>query len=387
MKLLTMTTMLLGDIIPSRAYLASTVIAIGGVGTPSLRRRIISTSSSSHEILRSSSPLYDGFGGRDDAHNSMPSNDKIATQKREAYAAPSSFHETLSSLPNALSLSLMSSSRMWLIFCGLKDKYNKSLLSSSSRRAEYWSCIDGATLYTVPMDPAAGIGIGRPSRPYQCTVSVMADIDVDGGGGGGRGSSGRRRGRGGLRLVETIQPISAAEGEDVVKDAMPFVHLLSLGANVDVDPVDGSYSLDDVVVMNRPSPNNDNDDEDNDDDDGDGNGGRFSTLPLLPASTFIIIGSGGMPSSTRRIISTLSSLREFARLSSTTANADGNLMTNRPGGRRRSLSPLRRSLLSSRRHCHDNLSSGSRCHSLSPSRGGVIIVRAPSPQQRLRGEG
>ncbi len=92
MKFLTMTTMLLGDIIPSRAYLALMVIAIGGVGTPSLTRRIISTSLSSREIWRSSSPLYDGFGGRDDAHNSMPLNDKIATQKREAYAAPSLFH-------------------------------------------------------------------------------------------------------------------------------------------------------------------------------------------------------------------------------------------------------------------------------------------------------
>jgi hypothetical protein len=30
MKFLTMTTMLMGDIIPSRAYLALTVIAIGG---------------------------------------------------------------------------------------------------------------------------------------------------------------------------------------------------------------------------------------------------------------------------------------------------------------------------------------------------------------------
>ncbi len=122
----------------------------------------------------------------------------------------------------------------------------------------------------------------------------MADINVDGGGGGGRGSLGRRRGRGGLRLVETILPISAAGGEDVIKDAMPFICLLSLGANVDVDPINGSYSLDNVIVVNRPSPNNKDDDDDVDDDnDGDGNGGRFSTLPLLPASTFIVIGSGG----------------------------------------------------------------------------------------------
>jgi hypothetical protein len=41
-----------------------------------------------------------------------------------------------------------------------------------------WLCIDRAMLYDVPLDPAAGIGI---TRPYCCTVSVMADIDVDGG--------------------------------------------------------------------------------------------------------------------------------------------------------------------------------------------------------------
>jgi hypothetical protein len=281
------------------------------------------------EISYSLSLFYDGFRGRDEAHNSMPSNDEIATQKREAYAVLSSFHETSSSLPDTLLSSSMSSSRMWSIFCGLEDKCNESLSSSLSRCAEYWLCINGATSYAVPMDPAAGIGIGRPSRPYCCLVSVMADIDVDGGGGKGRGLSGRRSGRGGLRLLETIQPISAAGGEDVVEDAMPFVRLLSLGANVDVDPVDGSYSLDDVVVVNHPSPNNDNDDDDNDDGKGDGNGGRFSTLPLLPALTFIVIGSGGTPSSTRRIISTSSSSREFARSSSTPASADGNLMTNR----------------------------------------------------------
>jgi hypothetical protein len=108
---------------------------------------------------------------------------------------------------------------------------------------------------------------------------------------------------------------------------MPFVRLLSLGANVDVDPIDGSYSLDDVVVVDHPSPYNDNDD-DNNDDNSNGDGGRFSTLPLLPASTFIVISSGGTPTLTRRIISTSSLSHEFARLLSTTASADGNLMTN-----------------------------------------------------------
>ncbi len=139
MKFLTMTMMLLGDIIPSRAYLASTVITIGGVGMPSSTRRIISTLSSLREILHSSSLLYNDFGGRDDAHNSMPLNDEIVMQKREAYAALLLFHETLSSLPDAVLLSSMLSLRMWLIFCGLEDKYNKLSLLSSSRRVEYWS--------------------------------------------------------------------------------------------------------------------------------------------------------------------------------------------------------------------------------------------------------
>jgi hypothetical protein len=103
---------------------------------------------------------------------------------------------------------------------------------------------------------------------------------------------------------------------------------LSLGANVDVDPVDGSYSLDDVVIVNHPSLNNDDDDDEDDDDDGDNDGERFSTLPLLPASTFIVIGSGGMLSLTRKIISTSLSSLEFTRLLSTTASTDGNLMTN-----------------------------------------------------------
>ncbi len=181
--------MLLGDIIPSRAYLASTVIAIGGVGMPSSRRRIISTSLLSREILHLSSPLYNGFGGRDDAHNSMPLNDKIAMQKRKAYAALSLFHKTLSSLPNASSSLSMLSSRMWSIFHGLEDEYNKSLSLSLSRRAEYWSCIDGAMSYAVPMDPAAGIGIGRPSRPYCCMLYGERD-------GGHRCQRQRRRGEG-----------------------------------------------------------------------------------------------------------------------------------------------------------------------------------------------
>jgi hypothetical protein len=161
-----------------------------------------------------------------------------------------------------------------------------SLMLSSlllSRRAEYWLCIDRAMLYNVPLDPAAGIGI---TRPYCCTVSVMADIDVDGGEDGGRGLFGRRRGRGRLRIeARGNNPTDLSRrGGGCVKDAMPFVCLLSLGANVNANPIDGSYSLDEVVVVGRPSSDDDNDDDDN------GDGGRVSPLPLLPSW---MTGEGG----------------------------------------------------------------------------------------------
>ncbi len=68
----------------------------------------------------------------------VPSNDKIATQKLTAYAALSLFHKMLS-LPDVSSLMLLLlllSSRKRSIFHGLKHKYNKSSLLLSSRRAE-----------------------------------------------------------------------------------------------------------------------------------------------------------------------------------------------------------------------------------------------------------
>jgi hypothetical protein len=68
----------------------------------------------------------------------VPSNDKIVTQKLTAYAALLSFHE-MSSLPDVsslMSLLLLSSSWKRSIFHGLEHKYNKSLSSLSSRRAE-----------------------------------------------------------------------------------------------------------------------------------------------------------------------------------------------------------------------------------------------------------
>jgi hypothetical protein len=72
------------------------------------------------------------------------------------------------------------------------------------------------------MDPAAGVKTGVISRPYTCTVSLERTEEG--------------RGQRGLRLVETIQ----SDGGHI-----PFIRSIPMGANVDVDAVDGSYSLDD----------------------------------------------------------------------------------------------------------------------------------------------
>jgi hypothetical protein len=72
---------------------------------------------------------------------------------------------------------------------------------------------------------------------------------------GGGGLFGRRRGRGGLRIEARGNDSTdlSRGGDGCVKDAMPFICLLSLGSNVDADPVYGSYSLDKVAVVDHPS--------------------------------------------------------------------------------------------------------------------------------------
>jgi hypothetical protein len=176
-----------------------------------------------------------GGGGRnDDNYDSMPSIDEIAKQKREAYEALSSFHETSSSLPSPrdASSSSSSSSRTRSLLRVLREDRQ----GSSTGQAECWSCVGGAMAYAVPMDPAAGVGGGRPTRPYRCAVSVLPG---DGGG---------------LRLVETIARSALASGDDPSASGgggggydVPFVRSIPLGANFDVDPADGSYSLDDAA--------------------------------------------------------------------------------------------------------------------------------------------
>ncbi|KAL3777161.1 hypothetical protein ACHAW5_000148, partial [Stephanodiscus triporus] len=228
---------------------------------------------------RSSSSSSSSGGDDDDRryHDAMPSADEIATQKREAYDALSSFHETSSSLPSASS---SSSSRMRSLIRGLLDDDD---LGSSTRRAECWSCIDGATSYAVPMDPAAGIGAGWTTRPYRCTVSLEANDNFAAGTMTTTTRRGGERRRKGLRLVETIQ--STDDLKSGGPAGVPFVRSIPLGANVDVDPVDGSYSLDDAV----PPPHCRRRDDDDDGVD------RIASLPLLPPW---MSGEGGVDPTT-----------------------------------------------------------------------------------------
>lgn len=159
--------------------------------------------------------------GKDKGGDNIPTDEEIVQQKQEAYNALASFHETSHSFTQSSNRQLQS------LMAGIDDQLG-DLQSPGIDQAKYWECKDGAITYAVPMDPAAGLKRGTVSKPYRCSVQ----IEMNGNFGGGRG------GGGGLRLVESIQ----FSAEDI-----PFVRSMPLGANVDVDAVDGTYSLDDVV--------------------------------------------------------------------------------------------------------------------------------------------
>jgi hypothetical protein len=182
------------------------------------------------------------FMSNDQHYDNLPSFDEISQQKREAYAALSSYHETSSSLRQSSSPS-SSSQVVSSLLRGLED-IGLGEEESSKKRAECWKCHNGSLCYAVSMDPAAGVKTGVSSRPYTCTISLERDE------GGGR----RGRSRGGVRLMETIQ---SDGGRNI-----PLVRSIPLGANVDVDAVDGSYWLDD---RRR------------------GSSGSADSLPLLPS--------------------------------------------------------------------------------------------------------
>lgn len=172
----------------------------------------------------------------DGNNNMMPTADELNTQKAEAYNALSSFHET--------STSQAQSDQVSSLLAGL-DTMGLDGSSDEEVKADYWECADGAITYAVSMDPAAGIKKGRISKPYKSSVKIdMGEL--------------MNNNQKGLRLVESIQ---------FEQSTLPFVRSISLGSNVDVDSVDSSYSLDDVLP---PATNAEDDD--------------YTPLPLLPTS-------------------------------------------------------------------------------------------------------
>lgn len=160
----------------------------------------------------------------------MPSQDEIAQGKSEAYNALSSFHETSSLAASSPSDQIKS------LLAGL-DTFGDE--EEEQVKPDHWYCKAGAITYTVPMDPAAGLKRGQISKPYKASVQLEMDLGELTGGV-------KRRG---LRLVESIQ--FGNDGDDV---SVPFVRSIPLGANVDVDAVDGSYSLDDTGVDTDSPP-------------------------------------------------------------------------------------------------------------------------------------
>jgi hypothetical protein len=174
----------------------------------------------------------------EEMNNNMPTAEEIMTQKAEAYNALASFHETSSSQTQSDQLSSL--------LAGL-DTMGLDGGSDEEIKADYWECAQGAITYTVSMDPAAGIKKGRISKPYKSCVKIdMGEL-----------MSNNRREKG-LRLVESIQ---------FDQSTLPFVRSIPLGANVDVDSVDSSYSLD--TMLPPPSTTEDED---------------YTPLPLLPPS-------------------------------------------------------------------------------------------------------
>ncbi len=128
--------------------------------------------------------------------------------------------------------------------------------------ANYWECSKGATIYMVPMDPAAGLKRGVSSKPYKTSVQVELDLDGILYGKGGKGKGSRQ-----LRLRETY--VFLDEDGNESSSSFPFSRSVELGPNVDVDSVDGSYSLDDTVTLASDQAAN------------------VAVLPLLPPSLLV----------------------------------------------------------------------------------------------------
>ena len=147
----------------------------------------------------------------------IPNTQEVAKQKSETYQALSSFHETRAANTDPDKVS------------PLFDEYQEDV---DSQMADYWECKNGAISYNVPMDPAGGLKKGIVSKPYTSNVQIQMNIN--------RSERGNLH-KTGLRLVETIQFTNTDAKENT---SMPFVRSIPLDGNMDVDAVDGTYSLD-----------------------------------------------------------------------------------------------------------------------------------------------
>lgn len=198
----------------------------------------------------------------------------MAQQKSEAYHALSSFHETFASFiseSNGDKSSIPNGSTSSSSFKDVIEELG-SLMSNAEEQlgggasnlnmANYWECSNGATLYLVPMDPAAGLKKGVSSKPYKTIVQVELDLDGILYGRRGKGKGSRQ-----LRLRETYKFLDE-EGKELAA-SIPFSRSVILGSNVDVDSVDGSYSLDDTVKLAPDEV------------------GSEAVLPLLPPSFLV----------------------------------------------------------------------------------------------------
>lgn len=208
--------------------------------------------------------------------NNMPSEQEIQQQKSEAYQALSSFHETVSSTADGITTgdgqSVSPASLLAGLDLGLEDE--------DVPMAECWDCKDGAITYVVPMDPAAGLKKGVISKPYKSNVQIQMDFSSL-----LSAASGAKTKKKGLRLVETIQFVE----KDGTSSSMPFSRSIALGANIDVDSVDGSYSLDDTLATNSDT---------------------VFPLPLLPPS--LLVG-GIQPTDVKMVVEHTVAVSELER--------------------------------------------------------------------------
>ena len=117
----------------------------------------------------------------------------------------------------------------------LNQQKSEALKSLSSSHDGAWICTNGATSFSITSDVSAGITNKKCSPPYQTSVSTRLGYSESGDS---------------LKLVETLsweqgngERIEATNGDSSMNINTFFARSCPLGASMDIDSVDGSYSL------------------------------------------------------------------------------------------------------------------------------------------------